>query len=333
MCIRDSLISHGTWPHGTDWLNEAASECYIPLLERLYRLKNLGLKNLLTIGLTPVLQEQLKDERFVSDFRNYLDQKKDAARENALFFRKTADPREQLASYWVQFYSGVARSFEQEFDSNLLNAFKKLQDEGVIEIITSAATHGYLPLLGTDNSVNAQIALGRAVYSRNLARDPRGIWLPECAYRPRYSWTPPVNGGKPFLRRGVEEYLDIHNINYFIIDSPLLKGGQSMGVYIDRFEALKQLWRQFEASYKPRAEQPKSPYRTYLAGSGGKKSEVAFFTRDEQTGLQVWSGEWGYPGNPAYLDFHKKHFPGGLRYWRVTDAKTDLAQKQPYNPV
>ena len=26
------VLSHGVWPHGTDWLNEAAAECYIPLI-------------------------------------------------------------------------------------------------------------------------------------------------------------------------------------------------------------------------------------------------------------------------------------------------------------
>jgi 1,4-alpha-glucan branching enzyme len=46
----------------------------------------------------------------------------------------------------------------------------------------------------------------------------------------------------------------------------------------------------------------------------------------------VWSGEWGYPGDGWYLDFHKKHFPGGHRYWRVTSAKSDLAEKEEYDP-
>jgi 1,4-alpha-glucan branching enzyme len=59
---------------------------------------------------------------------------------------------------------------------------------------------------------------------------------------------------------------------------------------------------------------------------------MAVFTRDPKTGLQVWSGEWGYPGDGNYLDFHKKRYPGGLRYWEVTSAKADLADKQPYHP-
>ena len=26
------VLSHGRWPHGTDWLSEAAAETYLPLL-------------------------------------------------------------------------------------------------------------------------------------------------------------------------------------------------------------------------------------------------------------------------------------------------------------
>jgi 1,4-alpha-glucan branching enzyme len=50
------------------------------------------------------------------------------------------------------------------------------------------------------------------------------------------------------------------------------------------------------------------------------------------TAVQVWSGEHGYPGDPEYLDFHKKRFPGGHRYWRVTHPKADLAHKEIYRP-
>jgi 1,4-alpha-glucan branching enzyme len=77
-------------------------------------------------------------------------------------------------------------------------------DAGVLEIITSAATHGYLPLLGRDTAVQAQVKQGVATYRRHFGRDPQGFWLPECAYRPRYPWTPPVKDlpGAPVLRKG-----------------------------------------------------------------------------------------------------------------------------------
>jgi len=40
----------------------------------------------------------------------------------------------------------------------------------------------------------------------------------------------------------------------------------------------------------------------------------------------------GYPGEPAYREFHRKDDRSGLRYWRVTDTKTGLGAKEPYSP-
>ena len=126
-----------------------------------------------------------------------------------------------------------------------------------------------------------------------------GVWLPECAYRPHYEWRSPLDkdeSTEPVERLGIEEVLHDAGIRYFIVDSHLLKGGKPIGVYVERFEALQRLWGQFSESY------------------------------------QVWSGEHGYPGDGLYLDFHKKHHPGGHRYWRVTDCKADLGDKQIYEP-
>ncbi|MDD3628149.1 MAG: DUF1957 domain-containing protein, partial [bacterium] len=160
------------------------------------------------------------------------------------------------------------------------------------------------------------------------------IWLPEAAYRPSYEWNPPAEHPAkdwPRLRKGVEEILYENGIKYFFVDSHLLKGGKHVGVYIDRFKILKDLWKQFESSYQERPEEAeKIPYLPYLVSSTNGKKAVSIFTRDPETGLQVWSGEYGYPGDGNYLDFHKKHFPGGLRYWRVTSPKADLGDKLPY---
>ena len=110
-------------------------------------------------------------------------------------------------------------------------------------------------------------------------------------------------------------------------------GGRPIGVYLSRFEALKQLWGQFEKSYQPLPEDvTKTAYEPFLVSSSLKSQRpVAVFTRDPETGIQVWSGEAGYPGDGSYLDFHKKRFPGGLRYWKVTGPKTDMADKEVYD--
>ncbi|HWP35651.1 MAG TPA: 1,4-alpha-glucan branching protein domain-containing protein [Thermodesulfobacteriota bacterium] len=330
------VLAHGRWPHGTDWLNEAAAETYLPLLRALDRLLAEGLQPRLTIGITPVLSEMLADRGFAAEFEGYLAQKIEAAEADQREFARVGDAAMQrLAERWEGWYRGIRDEFVGRYGRDLVGAFRRLQDAGAIEILTSAATHGYLPLLGEDTSVQAQIKQGVATYRRHFGRPPRGAWLPECAYRPRYRWQNPVEeDAPPRLRKGIDEFLAENGIEYFVIDSHLLKGGRAIGIYIDRFEALKRLWEQYvrERGEALRPEAPRSPYDLFLVASKPDMRPVAVFTRDPRTALQVWSGQHGYPGDGCYLDFHKKRFPGGLRYWRVTDAKADLADKQPYDP-
>ncbi|MCK4284960.1 MAG: DUF1957 domain-containing protein, partial [Candidatus Lokiarchaeota archaeon] len=74
------VLNHGVWPHGTSWVNECASETYIPLLMELYKLVDDGYHPKMTIGLTPVLCEMLRHPSFVEGFIGYLDEKINAAK-------------------------------------------------------------------------------------------------------------------------------------------------------------------------------------------------------------------------------------------------------------
>ena len=73
------VLGHGVWPHGMDWVNEAAAETYIPLLMELYKLVDDGYKPKLTLGITPVLCEMLRHPTFINGFQGYLDEKINAA--------------------------------------------------------------------------------------------------------------------------------------------------------------------------------------------------------------------------------------------------------------
>ncbi len=330
------VLSHGRWPHGTDWLCEAAAETYLPLLRIMHELIAEGYRPKLTMGLSPVLCEQLSDADFKTEFVSYLNQKIKAAKHDSEeFFKYGQNNMLENSHMWETFFSRTLEQFN-ELGQDILYEFRKLQDDGYLEIITCGATHGYYPLLSRDESLQAQTKAAVKNYRKHFGRQPRGIWLPECAYRPRYDWAPPVpiHGSKAaYHRKGCEEFLSENGLDFFIIDSALLKGGKSVGVYVDRFDALKLLWSQFEKQYLPREEEfDKTPREVYIAASNTEgKAPTAIFSRDPETGLLVWSGEHGYPGDGHYLDFHKKRFPGGLRYWAVTSAKSDLADKVEYN--
>ncbi len=331
------VIAHGRWPHGMDWLNEAAAETYVPLARVLDRLLAEGRKPRLTLGLTPILSEMLADETFKSEFEAYLDRKIEAAQADQREFGRTGDGwMRRLAGRWEAWYRDVRRDFTETYGRDLVGAFRRLQDLAAVEIITCGATHGYFPLLSEDVSIQAQVKQAIAAHRRHYGRAPRGIWLPECAYRPRYRWKSPLDGddAEARPRKGVDEFLAENGLEYFFVDAHLLKGGRAIGVYLERFEGLQRLWGQYlkERGEEARPEVPRSAYDLFLVASRPAMRPVAVFTRDPVTGLQVWSGEHGYPGDGNYLDFHKKRFPGGLRYWRVTDAKADLADKRPYDP-
>lgn len=134
-------------------------------------------------------------------------------------------------------------------------------------------------------------------------------------------------------RKGVEEFLRENGLKYFIVESHLLQDGDTKGVYADRFGAMQRFWKQSIAE-DTQADVSKTPYTPYLLDSANADDDaICVFVRDHVTGRQVWSKQGGYPGDEWYLEFHKKHFPGGLRYWRVTGPDADLGDKIIYQPA
>ncbi|MFX1256203.1 MAG: 1,4-alpha-glucan branching protein domain-containing protein [Promethearchaeota archaeon] len=328
------VLGHGDWPHGAVWLYEASAETYVPVLNVLHELIEEGLCPRLTIGLTPILCEQLRKSEFEAGFLNYLDERVKASTQDLDQFKsENRQHLAHLANRWLNYYTSVKESYQEQYQNDIVGAYKTLQDKNVIEIITSAATHAYFPLLGRDSSINAQIKIGLEAYKKHFKREPQGFWLPECAYRPAYRWKAPIGDYPEIDREGIENLLLKNQIQYFLVDSHLITGAEAIGVYIDRFKALKTVWDHFESQYEPMPKDFKgTPYEPYIAS--GKATEGAvFFSRDPKTGTLVWSGEYGYPAiEGRYLDFHKKHLPGGNKYWAVTSPKTPLGDKQEYQP-
>jgi 1,4-alpha-glucan branching enzyme len=322
------VLSHGKSPHGTDWLHEAAIECYLPLLDALHRLEAIGIKPRWTINMTPILAEQLEDPSFKGGFEEYCREKIEAAKVDAANFKREGPVwMEGLAHFWIaQFEKGLGQ-FKDRWNGSIIAGFRHFQEVGSIEVITSGATHGYQPLLGTDESCKTQVRLGVDTYKKHFGKQPRGIWLPECAYRPRYDWKSPVNENEvAWQRMGTEEILKDEGIEYFFVDSHMIRGGHPLGTYGQKFPQLAEMFSRSSKYFTPPAEM-RSEYEHYMLPNG-----VTCFARDPQTTVKVWSGDVGYPGDPAYLEFHKQLYPGRHRYWRISENKADLGQKQPYDP-
>lgn len=330
------VVNHGTWPHGLEWLLEAAAETYLPLLRVLTRLERDEVPANFNLNLSPVLLEQLAHPHFIAEFPQYLQRKITAAREDEAFFLQMGDGHlAETARMWGGFFSTALEDF-RALDGDIVAGFRRLADAGVIEVLTCAATHGYLPLLGTDESVRAQVRLAVQAHERHMGQRPRGIWLPECGYRPAGEWQYPVSGadetapGPGFERIGIEHALAECGLEYFFVDSHLVEESRrAPSPYgppesrVPRTPRLERVTRGPERSLY-------QPY--YVDGPYDKRFAATVFPRDPSTGLQVWSGDAGYPADPNYLDFHKKRFPGGHRYWRVTGPGVDIGDKDVYWP-
>ncbi|MDR7483432.1 MAG: DUF1957 domain-containing protein [Armatimonadota bacterium] len=327
------VVGHGRWPHGSDWLAEVAVGCYLRLVEQLEALAARGMYAPITISCSPVLCEQLAHPACAAEIEAFLAQRLEAVAENRAAFERAGDGAlADLTYFWEDTYRR-ALAHLRRLDGDLLGAFARLAAAGAVELITSAATHGYLPLLGRDESVDLQLRVGRAAHVRHFGQPPQGVWLPECAYRPRYEWTPPVGplrGRVRRWRRGLEEVLAAHGLEYFVADAHLLQGGDARPFYRDYFPALRALG---GAQASPAFRRDLVPYRHYRVVSRGGSGEAVVLVRDPQTTMQVWSRVQGYPGDGTYLEFHKRHTPGGIRYWRVTDPCGDLGAKQRYEPA
>ena len=326
------VVNHGRWPHGSDWLCEAAFECYLPLLETAHRLVADGISPKWTINLSPVLTEQLASPEFQKELSFYHDNARRACTESREYFTREGQKEiVRLTHFWEEFFERMWE-MHRRIGGDIPGTFADLQRAGHVEIITCAATHGYLPLLARDESIRVQLRTAVETHRRHFGRAPRGIWLPECAYRPRYEWTPPTgrdSGRDRRVRPGLEEMLAVHGLEYFVADSHLVAAGAPIFLYRDYIPLKKGRVDPVVAMPSTEARSPYAPYR--VASRGGTGQAVAFF-RDPRTTLQVWSREHGYPGDYAYLEFHKKHFPGGLRFWRITDNVGDLGTKAVYDP-
>src|SRR5208282_6813951 len=115
-----------------------------------------------------ILAEMLAAATFRREFGEYLDGKIQAARDDLVTFEKLGEAHfASLARMWEDHHRELLRAYREDFGEDLLKAFRGLMDQGVLEIITSAATHGYLPLLGRDTAVQAQVKQGVAAYRRH----------------------------------------------------------------------------------------------------------------------------------------------------------------------
>ena len=283
-----------------DWLYEAITETYIPLLWVLESLAEDGIDFRLTMSLTPPLVSMLNDELLRRRYARHLDLLCELAEREVERTRHTPAFHEVAILYRNRFLR-ARDHYWNRWKTDLVSAFRRLQDHGVLEIIASAATHGFLPLLKVNpQAVRAQIFIGVQHYVENLGCRPVGFWLPECGFYP-----------------GLDEILREAGIRYFIVDTHAIGNAASPA----RFGSYAPLYCPGGPAAFGRDPESSKQVWSSVEGYPGDYDYREFY-RDVGFDLDL-----DYIRHYIHKDGIRVHT--GIKYFRITGP---TEQKEPYVP-
>ncbi|NOZ23446.1 MAG: DUF1957 domain-containing protein [Planctomycetes bacterium] len=284
-----------------DWLFEAITETYIPLIDVFDSLVEESIPFRMAMSLTPPLCEMLVDPLLQERYLRYIT-KRIALSEKEARRHDEHSPFREAAFMYEERYKRARYIFEEKYGRNLVGAFRRLQEQGRLEILTCAATHGFLPLMATQNSVRAQLTVARSNYEKHFGQPPRGIWLPECAYT-----------------YGLEYLLAEQGIDYFIIDAHGVQNADPrprMGVFAPIYchNGVAAFGRDLESSKQVWSSKEGYPgdynYRDFYRDLG-------------------YDGDYEHVRPYLHADGQRRNL--GIKYHRIT-GDVDLGAKQPYYP-
>ena len=186
-----------------DWLYEAITETYIPLLTHYEELIEDGIDFRITMTITPPLISMLTDELLQSRYIRHIERLIELARKEVERTRWMKDFN-KIAKMYLRKFEHCRYMFVEKHNRNLISGFKAIQDAGKLEIITCGATHGFFPLMLPTNlqAVRAQVKVAMQIHTKHFGKPPSGIWLPECGF---------VDGVDKILRE--------NGIRYFFVDA------------------------------------------------------------------------------------------------------------------
>lgn len=282
-----------------DWLFESITEAYIPLINVFDKLIDDGVDFRITLSLSPSLISMLDDVLLQSRYIRYIENRIELAGKE---IKRTRSQPEfhQLARMYHRYFSNARYVFEEKYRRNLIQAFKKFQDIGKLEIITCGATHGLLSLMNNNaNAIRAQIQLAVNYYEKYFGRKPRGLWLPECAYE-----------------SGVEQILKEAGICFFIVETH--------GIL---FASPRPIYGMYAPVYCPSG--------VAAFGRDMESSKQVWSSREGYPGDFFYREFYRDIGFDLDYDYIKPYLHGdgnrtnvGIKYYRITD-ETDY--KEPYS--
>lgn len=281
-----------------DWLFEAITETYIPIIEMCERLVHDAVDFRLTMSLTPPLLSMLADPLLQDRYVAHISQLVELA-EKEVDRTRWQPEFNRTAHMYLQRFRRTRWVFCDQYQKNLIPAFRKFMELGHLEIITCNATHGYLPLMVNRNAKRAQVAVAVQTHEKFLGVKPRGIWLAECGYEP-----------------GVDEILHEFGIRYFYTDTHGIFHGTprpKYGVYAPVYT------RSGVAAFGRDVESSKQVWSSKEGYPGD--SHYRDFYRDIGFDLD-------YEYISPYIHGDGFRIPTGIKYYRITG---ETNHKEPYD--
>jgi 1,4-alpha-glucan branching enzyme len=284
-----------------DWLYEAITETYIPILDVFDGLERDGVDWRMTMSVTPTLAAMLCDPLLQYRYVRHIDNLIALATKEVE--RTRWEPQfNRLAHMYLEHFQRSRDVFVKQYGHNLLNGFRRFFELGKLELITCGATHGFLPLMQINRkAMHAQIEVGAREFARHFGKRPQGIWLPECGYS-----------------QGVDELLKDSGIRYFFTDThavlyaeprpkfgvyaPILCPNSKVAVLARDTESSKQVWSAIE----------------------GYPGDYVYRDFYRDVGFDL---DFEYLKPHLHQSGIRSHL--GMKYFKIT-GRTD--QKEPYDP-
>jgi 1,4-alpha-glucan branching enzyme len=253
------LAHHGAWPVGEEWLYQAWADSYLPVLRLLRRLADEGRRDVLTLGVTPVLAAQLDDPYCLRGMHDWLGGWRVRAHGAAVAAGHGRDPDLAALAAAEHRRSGAALAeFETTWRHGGSAVLRPLVDSRVVELLGGPSTHPFQPLL--EPAVrDFALRAGLADTARRLGSRPAGIWAPECGYAP-----------------GMEHGYAAAGVHRFLVDGPALRGDTAFARTVGDSDVVC-LGRDLPVTY--RVWSPRSGYP-------GHRDYRDFHTYDHPSGLK-----------------------------------------------
>lgn len=127
-----------------EWLFEATSETYIPLLTNFKKLEEEKVDFRVTMSLTPPLLSMLASpllrERYIKYLKKHIE-----LCEKEVVRTKDNERMNRLSKYYLDRYKSDLHIFKDVYNCDLIQGFKHFQDIGVLEIITCRSNSWIFP--------------------------------------------------------------------------------------------------------------------------------------------------------------------------------------------